>query len=95
MFDDDGQLVRPDGLSVRRRRHDRGWSHRDLVTAIGYASFAATGVRESLTPNLLTGIEERGERIAYSVLCLVAGGLDCDPVDILASEQAAPTDDAN
>ena len=23
MFDDESQLVRPDGLSVRRRRHDK------------------------------------------------------------------------
>ena len=87
MYDDDSQLVLADGLSVRRRRHDQGWSPRDLVRAIGDASFAATGVRESITPNILCGIEERGERITYSVLCLVAGGLDCDPVDILAPDR--------
>jgi hypothetical protein len=102
MLDDDSQLVRPDGLSVRRRRHDHDWSLRDLVVAIEEASIAATGVRDTLTPNQLTGIEERGERVAYSVLSLVAAGLDCDPVDILASDQQmqegyasqhAPTDD--
>jgi len=95
MFDDDSQHVLPDGLSVRRRRHDQGWSPRDLVQAIGEASFAATGVRESITPNVLTGIEEREERISYSVLCLVAGGLDCDPVDILAPDQEKSPDDAS
>jgi len=94
MIEDESQLVRADGLSVRRRRHDQGWSPRDLVTAIGDASCAATGVRESITPNLLSGIEERRERISYSILCLVAGGLDCDPIDILAPEQETPESDA-
>jgi len=94
MFDDDSEMVRPDGLSVRRRRHDHGWSPRELVHAIAEASFVATGVRESITPNLLTGIEEREERISYSILCIVAGGLDCDPVDILAPEQQEPEDHA-
>jgi hypothetical protein len=95
MYDEDSQLVLADGLSVRRRRHDQGWSPRDLVRAIGEASFSATGVRESITPNILCGIEERRERIAYSILCLVAGGLDCDPVDILAPDQEASEEHAD
>jgi hypothetical protein len=78
------RLIRPDGLSIRRRRHERSWAPRDLVTAIAQASTVATGLPETITPNLLMGIEEQNERISYETLRLVAGGLDCDPVDILA-----------
>lgn len=81
--DDDDRRVRPDGLAVRRRRHENGWSHRDLVRAIEEASVVASGVRESTTPNQLAGIEEHDEPVPYSLLRLVAAGLDCDPVDIL------------
>jgi transcriptional regulator with XRE-family HTH domain len=94
-LDDEATLVMPDGLSVRRRRHDQSWSPRDLVTAIGDACERATGLRESISPQLLSGIEERNERISYSTLRLLAGGLDCDPVDILKSVQpvtAAPVE---
>ena len=52
------ERVRPNGLSVRRMRHERGWSLRDLLDAIGMASERATGIRETITPNLLIGIEE-------------------------------------
>ncbi|MBW2231582.1 MAG: hypothetical protein JRG92_05210 [Deltaproteobacteria bacterium] len=83
-MDDDQRLVRPDGLSVRRRRHDFSYSPRDLVEAIGRASLLATGLPDTITPNLLQGVEERYERIPYATLRLIAGGLDCDPVDILA-----------
>jgi len=82
-MDDDQRLVEPDGLSVRRRRHDLSYSPRDLVAAIGDASFVATGLRDTITPDQLKGIEERNERIPYATLRLVARGLDCDPVDIL------------
>lgn len=82
-MEDDQRLVEPDGLSVRRRRHDRSWSPRDLVTAIRDASWIANGRRETITPDVLKGIEERNERIPYATLCLLARGLDCDPVDIL------------
>jgi transcriptional regulator with XRE-family HTH domain len=71
---------------VRRLRHEHGWSPRDLVDAIGCASERATGVRETITPNLLRGIEEKSEKIPYATLCLVADGLDCDPSDISSSE---------
>ena len=84
IFDDDE--VRPDGLSVRRLRHERGWSPRRLVDAISSASFASTGVRRTITPNLLTGIEERNEPIPYEILCLVSDGFDCDPIDLLLPE---------
>ncbi len=82
--DDMKRLVRPDGLAVRRRRHDHGWSPRDLVDAIAEASIAASGLRRTLTPNQISGIEERAERISYETLLLLADGLDCDPVDLLS-----------
>jgi transcriptional regulator with XRE-family HTH domain len=83
--DADGQrLVRPDGLAVRRRRHDNGWSARELAIAIESASFRTSGLRQTLTPNQLKAIEEQGERISYDQLLLLADGLDCDPVDLIA-----------
>lgn len=81
--DEDQQWIVPDGLSVRRRRHNHRWSPRDLVKAIERAHFVATGLRETLTPTLLQAIEEKNERIPYATLRLLADGLDCDPVDIL------------
>ncbi len=86
MLDNADRRVRPDGLSVRRLRHERGWSPRDLVDAIGQASERATGIRETITPNELSWIEEQCEMIPYATLCLVADGLDCDPVDILGTK---------
>jgi hypothetical protein len=89
------RLVQPDGLAVRRRRHDHGWSPRDLVLAISNASFDSSGLRRTLTPNQIQAIEERAERISYGALLLLAGGLDCDPVDLLAtSEMRAPRRDS-
>lgn len=82
-MEDEQRLVVPDGLSIRRRRHDIGWSPRQLVAAIRDASWVASGRRETITPDLLKGIEERNERIPYATLCLVARGLDCDPADIV------------
>lgn len=82
-MDDDQRIVEPDGLSIRRMRHDRSWSSRELVNAIGRASQIATGLRDSITPELLRSIEERNEPIALATLRLVARGLDCDPIDIL------------
>lgn len=82
-MDDDLRLVRPDGLAVRRRRHELRYSPRDLVEAIARASQRATGLRETVTPNLLQGVEEQAERIPFATLRLIAGGLECDTVDIL------------
>lgn len=76
--------VRLDGLAVRRRRHDQGWSPRDLVFAIGEASFVASGLRRTLTPNQIQAIEEREERVSYDELLLLADGLSCDPSDLIA-----------
>ena len=86
MMLDENESVRPDGLAVRRMRHDRGWSAREMVDAIAIASERATGVRQSITPNLLKGIEERNESVPYATLCLVADGFGCDPVEILSSD---------
>ena len=76
--------VRLDGLAVRRFRHDHGWSPRDLVTAIADASFAASGLRRTLTPNQIQAIEEREEQVTYDELLLLADGLACDPSDLIA-----------
>ena len=76
--------VRLDGLAVRRRRHDHGWSPRDLVFAIEQASFVASGLRRTLTPNQIQAIEEREEQISYDELLLLADGLACDPSDLIA-----------
>lgn len=76
--------VRLDGLAVRRRRHDNGWSPRDLVVAIEDASFAASGLRRTLTPNQIQAIEEREEIVRYDELLLLADGLACDPSDLIA-----------
>lgn len=75
--------VVPEGLAVRRRRHEHGWAPRELISAIGEASYHASGRRETISPNLLAAIEERNEPVPYDTLCLVAAGLGCDPVDIL------------
>lgn len=76
--------VRLDGLAVRRRRHDQGWSPRDLVFAIEEASFVASGLRRTLTPNQIQAIEEREEIVSYAELLLLADGLSCDPSDLIA-----------
>jgi len=81
--DEDQRWIVPDGLSVRRRRHDHRWSPRDLVEAIERAHFIATGLRKTIKPTLLQSIEEKNERIPYATLRLLADGLDCDPVDIM------------
>lgn len=80
---DGGQLVSADGPAIRRRRRARGWSRRELSAAIAEAARRATGLSESVSPNLLAGVEERGESIPYTTLCLIAGGLDCNPVELL------------
>lgn len=76
--------VRLDGLAVRRRRHDHGWSPRDLVFAIEEACFVASGLRRTLSPNQIQAIEEREEQITYDELLLLADGLECDPSDLIA-----------
>lgn len=86
MYDDD-QVVRPDGLSVRRLRHERGWSPRALINEIERVRFAATGLRETITPYELAGIEEQDEAVPYSTLCMVSDAFDCDPIDLVRENQ--------
>ncbi|MEZ4332467.1 MAG: hypothetical protein R3F35_11970 [Myxococcota bacterium] len=78
------ELVLLDGLTVRRRRHAHGWSTRELSAAIEAASFASSGRKRSISPNQLEAIEERAERIPYELVLLLADGLDCDPIDLVA-----------
>lgn len=84
-------LVLLDGLSVRRRRHANGWSPRDLVQAIEARSFQSSGRRQTLSPNQIEAIEERSERIPYELVLLLADGLDCDPVDLIAEGELGTT----
>jgi transcriptional regulator with XRE-family HTH domain len=80
---DDERPIRPDGLAIRRLRRNRGWSRRDLLEAIAEAARRETGIRETISPNLLEGVEEGNEAIPYSTLCRIASGLDCEPVELL------------
>ena len=82
----DPEIVRPDGQSIRRRRHERAWPPKALIDAISFASQSSTGIETTITPNQLLGIEDRNEAIPYEMLCLIADGLHCDPVDILMIE---------
>jgi len=84
---DDRRPIRPDGLAIRRQRRDRGWSRRDLLEAIGEATLRETGIRETLSPNLLEGVEEGNEAIPYSTLCRIASGLECEPVELLVESR--------
>ena len=86
-FEDD-QPVIPDGTAIRRRRRDRGWSRRALVGEIAEASVRESGLRQTITINELEGIEEANEVIAYAILCRVASGLDCNPVELLLPDEA-------
>ena len=79
----DGEQVTPDGGGIRRRRRDRGWSRRAFVGEIAEACFRESGIRETITVNLLEGIEEVNEPVPYMTLCRVAAGLDCNPVELL------------
>jgi len=81
---DDQRIVQPDGLAIRGRRHARGWSQRDLVEAIAEAHERATGVRETIRPAVLAAVEERAAAVPYATLRLIAAGLDCNPVELLA-----------
>ncbi len=79
-----GEWVRPDGLSIRRLRHEHKWSPRECIAAIARAHHIASGLTESISPNLLQHIEEQNERIPYETLSMIARGLECDPIDLIA-----------
>lgn len=81
---EDRRPIRPDGLAIRRLRRDRGWSRRDLLVAIAEATLRETGIRETISANLLEGIEEGNETVPYSTLCRIASGLECEPVELVA-----------
>lgn len=84
-FDDEAPVV-PDGMQIRRLRRARGWSRRTMVRHIAEASIRESGRRQTITSNLLEGIEEVNEPVAYSTLCLVATGLDRNPVELVLVE---------
>ncbi len=81
-FEDETPII-PDGVSIRRIRRDHGWSRRVMVRRIADATQRESGIRQSISSNLLEGIEEGNEPIPYSVLCMVATGLDLNPIEIL------------
>ena len=56
---------------------------RDFVRMLAARSRERTGLRGALSRNLLQGIEETNERVPYGTLCLIALGLDCNPVELL------------
>ena len=81
-FADRARVV-PDGVGIRRRRRERGWSQRDLVRAICGAHERATGRRIAFNLNLLHHVEEESEPIEYATVVLVAAGLGCDPIELV------------
>jgi transcriptional regulator with XRE-family HTH domain len=89
MSDDDGRLVRPDGLAIRGLRHERGWSPRDLAAAITEAHEAATGLPMRVPPRVLSAIEERNALVSFATLRTIAAGLDCNPVELVLEDPPA------
>ena len=87
---EDLRPVRPDGLTIRGLRHERGWSPRDLAAAITDAETRATGRPATIAPRVLQAIEERNASVSYATLCLIAAGLDCNPIEILLEDPPVP-----
>ena len=87
---EDTHLVRPDGLSIRGLRHERGWSPRDLAAAISTAEYRATGRPVTIAPRVLLAVEERNAPVPYATLCLIAAGFDCNPIEILLEDPPEP-----
>lgn len=86
-MEDAFESVRPDGGEVRRRRVENGWGPSKLISEIARAHRIATGLVETISPVLLRNIEDANEIVPYETLCLIADGLDCDPIDILLPEE--------
>ena len=84
-FEDQTPIV-PDGLTIRRRRRRMGFSRRDFVQLLERRTKESTGVPETISRNVLQGIEETNERVPYATLCLIALGLDCNPIELLGEE---------
>ena len=55
-----------------------------MIEAILAAHERATGKRPSFSLNVLQHVEEENEPVPYALVVLVAGGLECDPVDLVA-----------
>lgn len=70
-------------------RRGLGLSRAGLSQRIERRSFEATGRVESVSRNVLQHVEEAGERVPYATLCLIALGLDCNPMELLAPEAPA------
>ena len=85
-FDDD-QTVTPDGTAIRRMRRRQGLSRRAFVRVVADVSFRESGLRETISVNLLEGMEEANEAVPYATLCRVAAGLDADPVILVHETQ--------
>lgn len=92
-LEDPFESVYPDGGEVRRRRHENGWPPARLIATIEETHQKSTGLVATISPILLQGIEDNNEAIPYETLCLIADGLDCDPVDILLPEGEENDDD--
>ena len=87
-FGDEAPIT-PDGRRIQRMRRARGWSRRALLDAIAEASVRESGLRQTVSPDLLEGIEEANERVPYPTLCRIAAGLDCNPVELVLEGGAA------
>jgi DNA-binding Xre family transcriptional regulator len=74
---------------VRLLRHRHGWSRRELVEAIARASERASGLRETISLNLLGGIEENDEPVPFATVQRIAAGLDCEPVELVREPREA------
>ena len=86
-FDDEAVVV-PDGGRVRLLRHRRGWSRRALVNAVARASERESGLPTTVTLNQLDRIEETNEPVPFATVRLLAGGLDCEPVELVRVSEA-------
>ena len=70
-------------------RRGLGLSRAGLSERIERRSVESTGRVETVTRNVLQHVEEAGVRVPYATVCLIALGLDCNPMELLAPE--APT----
>ena len=43
-----------------------------------------SGLRKTISVNLLEGIEDTNEPVPYATVCRVASGLDCNPMELVA-----------
>ncbi len=86
-FDDD-QTVTPDGTAIRGMRRKLGLSRRAFVRIVADACFRESGLRETVSINLLEGMEEANEPVPYAIVCRIAAGLDADPIVLVHEPDA-------